>query len=76
MNPCVDCGEKDVLVLEFDHIQRETKTADISTMLLRGVSTNTLVKEMLKCEVRCANCHRRKTQLENSGWKLTYAPVA
>jgi 5-methylcytosine-specific restriction endonuclease McrA len=57
-NPCVDCGESDPVVLEFDHV-RGTKKAAISAII--GDSFKSLVEEIEKCEVRCANCHRRKT---------------
>jgi hypothetical protein len=58
-HPCVDCGEDDVMVLEFDH-HRGDKLFSIAT----GVADRSLaalVNEMAKCEVVCANCHRRRT---------------
>ena len=58
-HPCVDCGEKDPIVLEFDHIKGKTK--GISVMLTSAVSIKTLENEIARCEVVCANCHRRRT---------------
>jgi hypothetical protein len=57
---CVDCGEKDPVVLEFDHIKGKKRDC-VSKMLLTGCSLQTLLKEIRKCVIRCANCHRRKT---------------
>lgn len=57
---CVDCGESDVVVLEFDHV-RGKKLGNVSDLANTPVSLETLKKEVAKCEVRCANCHRRKT---------------
>lgn len=56
---CVDCGESDPVVLEFDH--QGDKHNDISKMAHNGTSLRTLKQELDKCEIRCANCHRRKT---------------
>lgn len=57
-HPCIDCGESDPVVLEFDHV-RGKKLGSISK--LRTISKNVVKREMKKCVVRCANCHRRKT---------------
>lgn len=57
---CADCGEDDWVVLEFDHV-RGKKRGDLARMANQGVSIDTLKKEIAKCEVRCANCHRRVT---------------
>lgn len=64
-HPCVDCGEADPIVLEFDHRDRTTKRFNISRYASsRTMKAETLLAEMEKCDVRCANCHRRKTVKE------------
>ena len=57
-NPCVDCGEADPLVLEFDHLK--DKRFDIGAGL-PDRNWEKLLEEMEKCDVVCANCHRRRT---------------
>ena len=66
VHPCVDCGETDPVVLDFDHVG-DNKTATISHLLGTVASWEKLAREIDKCEVRCANCHRRKTAKEQ-GW--------
>ncbi len=56
--PCVDCGETDLRVLEFDH--RGDKSFNVGYGLQRHAWPRVLA-EIDKCDVRCANCHRRKT---------------
>jgi len=65
-NPCVDCGETDIVVLEFDHIG-DDKHFSISDATRHGYSITKIKNEIAKCEVRCANCHRKKTY-ERGGW--------
>ena len=72
---CIDCGETDILVLEFDHKDRNNKVSEINKMIRQRTSLKKVVEEISKCNVRCANCHRRKTQIENNSWRLKYAPV-
>ena len=55
---CADCGERDPVVLEFDHV--DGKRATISA-IVGSWSRTRLIAEMAKCEVRCANCHARRT---------------
>jgi 5-methylcytosine-specific restriction endonuclease McrA len=64
---CVDCGEKDILVLEFDHISN--KKLGIAQMYRNRFSLAALEEELKKCVVRCANCHRRKTAIETKFWR-------
>lgn len=64
-HPCVDCGETDSIVLEFDHLY--DKIDGLASMATRALSLKTIIKEIAKCEVVCANCHRRRTS-ERSNW--------
>ena len=57
-NPCVDCGESDPVVLDFDHLR--DKLFDIGAALVQK-KWRTILAEIEKCEVVCANCHRRRT---------------
>ena len=57
-HPCVDCGESDPVVLEFDHLG--DKAFDIATNLSFR-NWPSILAEIEKCEVVCANCHRRRT---------------
>jgi hypothetical protein len=66
-HPCVDCNEDDILVLEFDHV-RGVKRAAVGVMANAGASIESLKAEIAKCEVRCANCHRRKT-IKQLNWQ-------
>jgi hypothetical protein len=65
-HPCVDCGESDPIVLEFDHRDPSKKRASISR-LMSHVTWAALQREIARCDVRCANCHRRRTA-EQFGW--------
>ena len=60
---CVDCGETDTVVLDFDHV-RGNKKFNIANAAVKGVSLDTLAVEIEKCDIRCSNCHRRKTHRE------------
>jgi hypothetical protein len=56
--PCADCGESDPIVLEFDH--RGDKLFTISGAI-RDRNWQSVLDEIAKCDVVCANCHRRRT---------------
>lgn len=59
-HPCVDCGEADPIVLEFDHV-RGIKHWSISNMVVQAYGWSNILNEIDKCDVRCANCHRKRT---------------
>lgn len=71
-HPCVDCGETDVIVLEFEYVHGEKKIAVPSLMAVTGYSLDTVKTELAKCEVRCANCRKRKTAREKNWWVVSY----
>ena len=55
--PCLDCGGSfKPGQMDFDHTGIETKNDNIAR--LSGGSTETLVAEIAKCHLVCANCHR------------------
>lgn len=64
---CVDCKETDIIVLDFDHV-RGKKRYHVAEMIRRNVSLEVLKIEIDKCEIRCANCHRKKTT-KQLGWR-------
>jgi hypothetical protein len=57
-HPCVDCGESDPVVLEFDHIGGDKKYSICRMMYM---SLETILSEIDKCEVVCSNCHKKRT---------------
>lgn len=70
-HPCIDCAESDPIVLEFDHRDSNTKENDICRMVAAKFSWAAIVREIEKCDVRCANCHRRRTH-KQFGWFIGY----
>jgi hypothetical protein len=64
--PCADCGVRyPYYVMDFDHREGEGKLANVTQ--LRWMSEETLRREIAKCDVVCANCHRERT------WQRTWS---
>ena len=69
-HPCVDCGETDPLVLTFDHV-RGLKTRNVADLIGQRCSLHVIQAEISKCDVRCANCHLRKTARQLGYFKFS-----
>ena len=58
---CIDCGYKEhPAALQFDHVAGQ-KVATISDMVCYHYNWESILEEIAKCEVRCANCHEIRT---------------
>lgn len=57
---CEVCGETFIYCLEFHHPDFKAKEMNISNMAHRGWSKERILKEIKKCIVLCANCHRKE----------------
>jgi hypothetical protein len=66
-HPCLDCGESDPRCLDFDHRDPKRKKASISRLVGYSDWTKILL-EIDECDVRCANCHRKRTAQQFRWW--------
>lgn len=54
---CAKCGEDHPGCLDFHHRDEEEKDRPVSQMLRLGKKR--ILAEIAKCDVLCANCHRK-----------------
>jgi hypothetical protein len=71
---CVDCPETDPTCLDFDHVRGE-KIAEISQMVRGSFSLEMILHEIEKCDVRCANCHRKITAKRRLAGRVGIEPT-
>ncbi|MBY0228047.1 MAG: hypothetical protein K2W96_02085 [Gemmataceae bacterium] len=64
---CIKCGFQDYRALEFHHPGRQDKDANVADMIRSGNSKEAILREMGKCFVYCANCHRIEHYEERHG---------
>jgi hypothetical protein len=55
---CVRCGFADYRALDFHHLDPGEKDVAVADFVSRGASSAKIKKEIEKCVVLCANCHR------------------
>ncbi len=61
MGPCLDCGGTfPFFVMQFDHRDPREKSYVVSKMVGR-TGRDRILAEVAKCDVVCANCHRKRT---------------
>jgi hypothetical protein len=58
--PCVNCGESHPACLDFHHIDPLTKRMEVSKMVNIGLCVEDILREIKKCIIVCANCHRKE----------------
>lgn len=61
--PCADCGQHfPTHCMDFDHRPGVDKVANIGASVAKWASDpDALIAEIAKCDVVCANCHRKRT---------------
>lgn len=69
---CVQCGSKKKL--EFDHIDRATKTAPSSHAIWSRRETH-IEEELKKCQLLCKACHINKTHAERGDRVLVHGTL-
>ena len=73
--PCFDCHQRfPWFVMEFDHRDPTMKRRNVPQMA-GSASLMTLLREIEKCDIVCANCHRVRTYLRREAAR-TSAGVA
>lgn len=71
-NGCIDCGENNIVTLEFDHRDPDTKSFTIGEVRSAKVRWDSFVAEIDKCDIVCANCHRIRTAKMFGSWRLEF----
>lgn len=56
---CSTCGENHPYCLEFHHLDSGEKDMAVSQAIVNGWSKERVLDEISKCQVLCANCHRK-----------------
>lgn len=59
-HPCVDCGEVNIVLLEFDHV-RGVKKCSVGSLINGSQADKAILGEIAKCDVVCVRCHRYRT---------------
>ena len=71
---CMDCGEKDIVVLDFDHRDQKAKRFNLSTAANGGIAMARIKLEIKKCDIVCSNCHRRRTAKQFGYYRMDMVP--
>ena len=69
-HPCVDCGETDITVLDFDHLLE--KNFGLNKAIADVMPIDKIKAELENGEVRCSNCHRKITAERTRNWRWRY----
>lgn len=67
-HPCVDCGETNPIALEFHHLKN--KKYNIAPLIGKGCKLSRIMSEIAKCDVVCANCHKKRTAKQQNWYNM------
>lgn len=70
--PCSDCSKiYPWYVMDYDHLPEFEKRMDVSQLVANGYSIESIDREIAKCELVCANCHRIRTYNRDQ-WRVAF----
>lgn len=59
---CADCGTKyPPCAMDFDHRDKDQKQFGVAREARTNRGIDRIIKEISKCDIVCANCHRIRT---------------
>jgi hypothetical protein len=68
--PCMDCGQRfPPYCMDFDHRDPAMKVTEVASLTTSGHSVQTVLDEIAKCDIVCANCHRKRTFNRRNGYQ-------
>ena len=56
---CKECGVSEFYLLDFHHRDPKEKEMEVSIAVTSGWGKKRILEEIAKCDIYCANCHRR-----------------
>ena len=69
---CHDCYHIYPLhIMELDHREPHLKNDNIGALIRKAINEYTFIKELNKCDVVCANCHRER-EFQRDNYNKTY----
>jgi hypothetical protein len=64
---CIECGETHPACLDFHHRDPAAKEGTVARLVAKNVKLERVKAEIEKCDVLCANCHRKLHWAETHG---------
>lgn len=56
---CIKCGENHIGCLDFHHRDPSQKELEVTKMAHKKYGKDRILQEISKCDILCANCHRK-----------------
>lgn len=71
---CLRCGEIDPCALDCHHRDPAAKDINIAALVRRRPNLSVVAKELAKCDVLCASCHRKEPRPPREAAKFSSVP--